>query len=59
MRSNLFIGKLVNLKWYVNESEFYRYEPTDGSRNHVKLFKVKGVKIDVSIKRVIIYNSDD
>lgn len=39
-------GQLYSLKWYREESEFFRLEPNS---NHSRLlFRVKGIKVDVS-----------
>lgn len=43
----------------MNDTEFYRYEPTANGRNNVKQFKVKGVKIDVSILNLFFFISYD
>ena len=45
---NLGGDDLYSVKWYKGRHEFYRYMPYE--RPKIKIFPVKGMKINVSIK---------
>ena len=45
---NLGGDDLYSVKWYKGRHEFYRYMPNE--RPKIKIFPVKGMKINVSIK---------
>ena len=38
--------KLYSLKWYKNETEFYRYVPKE--KNKIQIFPIPEIKLDVS-----------
>ena len=38
--------QLYSLKWYRDESEFFRYTPTETDK--IQVFEIPGIKIDVS-----------
>ena len=48
---NLGGDDLYSVKWYKGRHEFYRYMPNE--RPKIKIFPVKGMKINVSISKVV------
>ena len=50
---NLGGDDLYSVKWYKGRHEFYRFMPNEKPK--IKIFPVKGMKINVSIIRIYIY----
>jgi hypothetical protein len=50
---NLGGDTLYSVKWYKGRHEFYRFMPHETP--HVKIFPVKGMKINVSYNYVLYY----
>ena len=44
---------LYSVKWYKGRHEFYRFMPNEKPK--IKIFPVKGMKINVSIIRIYIF----
>ena len=50
---NLGGDDLYSVKWYKGRHEFYRFMPNEKPK--IKIFPVKGMKINVSIIRIYIF----